>query len=233
MKPENYPIVVAEADNKWFEWISNALEKAEYPVRRAMDSNEALKLCGKELPALLITEQKIEDMDGVELTMEIRGNSALRRLPIIFFTDMNDKYTQLAAFNAGADMFITKGIRTKLFLARLAALLRRSYELPQDAESQIRQFGDIVIDEDQYKVSKNGDTINLSKKEFQLLLLLTSKPGKVFKRPYILARIWGDDIIVGDRNIDTHIKKLRKKIGKTYIKTTRGVGYKFIPPESD
>lgn len=231
MSANPYLILIAEADKKWFDWLEKAMEKGGYKYIRATNSDDVFKLCRKKSPNLLIIEHKLEEMDGVEVTTEIRDDPDLHKLPIVLFSDQNDKYTQLAAFGAGADYFITKGIKTKLFLARIGALLRRSYELT-DSTAPVMQFGEITIDEEQYRVTRSGSPVELSKKEFQLLALLASKPGKVFKRPHILNRIWGDDIIVGDRNIDTHIKKLRKKIGKVYIKTARGVGYKFIPPDA-
>jgi two-component system alkaline phosphatase synthesis response regulator PhoP len=201
-------------------------------VVRAKTSEQVFELCSRKRPDLLILEQQLEEMDGVDVMSEIRETKALKFLPVIFYSELHDKYTQLAAFNAGADMFVNKGLKAKLFLARITALLRRSHEMTEPS-IPVRKFGDIVIDEEEFLISRNGKHILLSKKEFQLLLLLTSKPGKVFKRQQILSEIWGDDIIVGDRNIDTHIKKLRKKLGKETITTARGVGYKFIPPDSE
>ena len=133
-----------------------------------------------------------------------------------------------AAFEAGADEFVAKTSRSRLFTHRIKALLRRSYD-KEEAPKEIKTFGNLEIDEEQMVIFKKGEPLKLSKKEFQLVLLLTSRPGKVFKRNYILLKVWGDDIIVGDRNIDTHIKKIRKKVGKQHIETVRGIGYKFIP----
>ncbi|HRB93072.1 MAG TPA: response regulator transcription factor, partial [Chitinophagales bacterium] len=164
----------------------------------------------------------------MELCWDIRMDETLSKLPIAFYSNRSDDFTQIAAFDAGADEFISKTSRSRLLRNRIKALLRRSY-LHQETAKEIKKFGNLEIDLEQVVIFKKGEPLKLSKKEFQLIDLLTSRPGKVFKRNYILLKVWGDDIIVGDRNIDTHIKKIRKKVGKQHIETVRGIGYKFIP----
>lgn len=226
MKTRPYTILVAEPNDDWFEKIKQSLVKRDHEVFRVKSSNDVLNQCIKHSPDLLILEHDLSPVDGVEVVMEIRDDQLFRKLPIVFLSETIDKYTQIAAFEAGADMFIKKGTKSRLFLSMIGAILRRTYEM-NESPSLVQNFGEIEIDEDQIMVYKKGKPLDLSKKEFQLLLLLASKPGKVFRRPNILKKIWGDDVIVGDRNIDTHIKKLRKKLGKEYIQTSRGMGYKF------
>jgi two-component system alkaline phosphatase synthesis response regulator PhoP len=229
MLQNSYKILVIEPDDDWFSTISQTLERKDLKVIRTKSNKDTLKLVEKGNADLVIMEQSVEPVDGIEMTTEIRERSSKKQLPIVFFSETSDKYTQIAAFEAGADLFLWKGMKNRLFLAQICALLRRCYEM-HDKSSALKQYGAILIDEEKVQVFKNKVPVDLSKKEFELLTLLTSKPGKVFKRPVILSRIWGDDIIVGNRNIDTHIKKLRKKIGKEYIKTSRGIGYKFEQP---
>ena len=230
MNKRSYKILVVEPNDNWYFTIFNTLDKDNHKVFRAKTGLDVLDICKKKQIDLLIVEQSLPDMDGIEITTEIRDDQDLKLLPIIFFSEVSDKYTQIAAFEAGADIFLWKGMKNRLFQAQVNALLRRCCDM-SEPEIELKKFGEIEIDEEKVLVYRNGEALELSKKEFQLLLLLTSKPGKVFKRPNILNMMWGDDIIVGDRNIDTHIKKLRKKIGKEYIKTARGIGYKFVHPE--
>lgn len=166
--------------------------------------------------------------DGQDLCFDIKNNEKINFIPLVFVGQSVDELVQINAYHSGCDEFINFPIKGRLFKAKLNAIIYRKFlniEYAQD--STILKFGNIEIDEEQVMVYKNGTEIKVSKKEFQLLLLLTSKPGKVFRRTNILTKVWGDDIIVGDRNIDTHIKKLRKIIGKEHIQTVRGIGFKF------
>jgi len=226
MKDNHYLILVVEPDDQWFSKLKNTLNKQDFKVVRIKSSSEVLSACKKKDPDLVIIEHELDDSDGIEVTLELHENPTTKRMPILFFSETSDVYTKIAAFEAGADQFIKKGSKGKLIGAQIKSLLRRAYEF-DDKLSEVREYGSIRIDEDAVSITKNGSAIKLSKKEFDLLLLLTSKPGKVFRRASILKKIWGDNIIVGDRNIDTHIKKLRKKLGKEHIQTSRGIGYKF------
>jgi two-component system alkaline phosphatase synthesis response regulator PhoP len=163
--------------------------------------------------------------DGIITCNELRKIDALRHTSIIFLTARNEDYLQIAGFDAGAEDYITKPIKPKLFLARINSIARRHH---QDSHlDTIQTFQNLVIDRDKILVTKNGEVISLTKKEYDILLLLISKPGKIFKRETILSQVWGHDVIVGDRTVDVHVSKLREKIGEEFIKTQKGIGYKF------
>jgi two-component system, OmpR family, alkaline phosphatase synthesis response regulator PhoP len=165
------------------------------------------------------------DMDGIETCRQIREQKGLQDVLIAFLTARSEDYTQIAGFEVGADDYITKPIKPRVFISRVKALLRRLQNNPvSDAEFS---FGNIKIDKEKHMVYNGEVEINLPKKEFRLLTLLSSKPGKVFTREYILEQVWGDEVVVGDRTIDVHIRKLREKLGEDYFKTVKGVGYKF------
>jgi two-component system alkaline phosphatase synthesis response regulator PhoP len=167
-------------------------------------------------------------MDGIETCIEMRKEKRLKNTFIVFLTARGEDYSQIAGFDAGADDYITKPIKPRVLLSRIKAILRRSgtNEKPTGSET----IGGLEIDRDRYVVRQNGSVLNLPKKEFELLSLLTSNPGKVFTRDVILSSVWGDDVVVGDRTIDVHIRKLREKIGDEFIRTVKGVGYKFELP---
>lgn len=221
-----YHLLIGSKNPVFVEQTQYALRKGNYKISTSSSGKELLKMAKKEKPHLLILDVNIEELDGIEICWELKSDPSTQILPIIFISDENEDFTQLAAYEAGADDFVIRPARSRILLAKVNAWLRRCYEIAETS-GQVRKFGNIEIDEEQVMIYKKGQNLKVSKKEFQLLLLLTSKPGKVFRRNNILAKIWGDDIIVGDRNIDTHIKKLRKKLGKEHIYTVRGIGYKF------
>jgi two-component system alkaline phosphatase synthesis response regulator PhoP len=165
------------------------------------------------------------EMDGIETCLAIKDIDGLKNTMIAFLTARGEDYSQIAGFDSGADDYITKPIKPRVLISRIKALLRRT-ETVQTKED-IVHIGDIKIDREKYLIVKAGEEINLPKKEFELLSLLASKPGKVFTRENILERVWGGDVIVGDRTIDVHIRKLREKLGDDYIKTVKGIGYRF------
>ncbi len=226
VKTNPYFILVADSNEEALKHTLKSLSKTDWKVKVCTNGKELINIAKKDFPDLILLDVNLDKLDGIEACWELRSDPNFYKTPIVFYSERNEDYTQIAAYNAGADDFFKKPARHRLVIAKLKAIFKRFYELEQ-APSIVRRFGDIEIDEDQMMVYKKGDAIKTSKKEFNLLLLLTSKPGKVFRRPNILKKIWGDDIIVGDRNIDTHIKKLRKKLGKEYIETMRGVGYRF------
>ena len=190
-------------------------------------SGKALLEAVKDLqPDMIVLDVDFEDIDGIEICWEIRNNMSLPKTLIVFYASRNEDFTQISAYEAGADDFIKMPFRQRLLIAKLNALFRRVH-FEEKEVNPIRKFGVIEIDEENLIVTKKGILINLSKKEIQILILLSSTPGKVFRRNSILKKIWGDKVIVGERNMDTHIKKLRKKIGKDHIITIRGIGYKF------
>lgn len=223
---ENYHLLIGSKKPDFIEQTQYALRKGNFKISTSSSGKELLKMVKKEKPHLLVLDVEVEELDGIEICWELKSDPHTQVLPIIFISDENEDFTQLAAYEAGADDFVIRPARSRILLAKINAWLKRCYEITETT-GQVRKFGNIEIDEEQVMVYKKGQNLKVSKKEFQLLLLLTSKPGKVFRRNNILAKIWGDDIIVGDRNIDTHIKKLRKKLGKDHIQTVRGIGYKF------
>lgn len=223
-----YHILIADKDKTSIESTIKSFKSENYKFTEVTKTKDLITSIKKEKPDLLILEVDLNDSDGIEICWDIRADVSLSKLPIAFFSNRFDDFTQITAFEAGADEFIPKTSRSRLFTNRIKALLRRSYDKEETAK-EIKTFGNLEIDEEQVMIYKKGEPLKLSKKEFQLVVLLTSRPGKVFKRAFILLKVWGDDIIVGDRNIDTHIKKIRKKLGKQHIETVRGIGYKFIP----
>lgn len=228
MSTENslYKILLVDDEQDILDFLSYNLKKEGYTVFTANNGVEAIEKAKKELPHLIVLDIMMPEMDGIETCRQIREISALDNSVITFLTARNEEYTQISGFDVGADDFITKPIKPRVFLSRVKALLRR-YKSDKPVASVIVDLGDIKIDNEKHMVYKNGVAIELPKKEFNLLSLLSSKPGKVFKRENILDLVWGDEVVVGDRTIDVHIRKLREKLGEDYIKTVKGVGYKF------
>ena len=178
-------------------------------------------------PHLIILDIMMPGMDGIEVCQKLRANPKFSNTIIAFLTARSEAFTQITALDSGGDDFINKPIKPNVLKSRINALLRRQSNVSEQDKSQITKFGDLEIDFEQFKVLVNNVDKGLAKKEFELISLLASKPGKVFKRNEILSKIWGNDVIVGDRTIDVHIRKLREKIGESYIQTMKGVGYKF------
>jgi len=170
-------------------------------------------------------------MDGIEACEKIRATKGLENVLITFFTARGEDYSQVAGFNVGADDYITKPIKPKLLVSKIKALLRRINNVVEVESNEQVTIGDIIIDRDEYVIIKDGEKLSLPRKEFELFSLLTSKPGKVFKRDDILDKVWGNEVVVGGRTIDVHIRKLREKIGDKNFKTVKGVGYKFVIDE--
>ena len=193
----------------------------------AKNGKQAIKIAKKAQPQLIIMDVMMPEIDGIEACERIRAIPELSQTIITFLTARGEDYSQLAGFEAGADDYITKPIKPKLLISKIKALLRRlpSYERNNE---DILYFNNLIINRIEYTITINGDEILLPKKEFELLSLLASLPNKVFKREEILEKVWGNDVVVGGRTIDVHIRKLREKIGDDYFKTVKGVGYKFI-----
>ncbi len=207
--------------------IQYQLEKEGFQVYTASDGRAGLDLAKKVVPDLVILDVMMPEMDGMETCSEIRGTEGLENVMVAFLTARGEDYSQIAGFDYGADDYITKPVKPRVLLSRVKALLRRK-ENGNGAATEAKE-GTLRIDRDRYVVVSPDGEIMLPKKEFELLTLLMSKPGNVFTRDIILSSVWGDDIIVGDRTIDVHIRKLREKLGSEYIKTVKGVGYKFVP----
>ncbi len=226
----NYKILLVDDEADILEFLSYNLKKAGYSVLTANNGRDAIKIAKQHLPHLIILDVMMPEMDGIETCEEMRKLPVLNNTVIAFLTARNEDYSQIAGFEAGADDYIAKPIKPKVLISRVAALLKRfgKSEDGDDTESNIIKHGSLTIDREKYTVSNNGEELSLPRKEFSLLLLLISKPEKVFTREEIYTQIWGDTIVVGDRTIDVHIRKLREKIGEDYIKTVKGVGYKFV-----
>lgn len=227
MSISNNKILLVDDDNDILEFIKYNLEKEGYQVFTSNNGRIAIDVASKELPALIILDVMMPDMDGVETCIKMREHPKLKNTLIIFLTARNEDYSQIAGFDAGADDYITKPIKPRVLTSRVKALLRRSSGSEEMENFSNIEFDGLLIDRERYVVTKNGKEINLPKKEFELLALLASKPGKVFSRETILEKVWGGEVVVGDRTIDVHIRKLREKLGEDYIKTVKGVGYKF------
>ena len=223
MGSENFKILLVDDEPDILEVISYTLKNDGYLVFTAENGIKAIELAKKVKPQLIILDVMMPEMDGIEACEIIRNDSEIGNSLIVFLSARGEDYSQIAGFNAGADDFITKPIKPKVLKSKIKSLLRR---LSQE-ERDLIKIGSLVIDRSGYKVSLNGKDISLPRKEFELLFLLCSKPEKVFKREFILESVWGKDVVVGDRTIDVHIRKLREKIGDSYFKTVKGVGYKF------
>jgi two-component system alkaline phosphatase synthesis response regulator PhoP len=200
------------------------LEKEGYSVETAENGETALKIVGTFKPDLVLLDVMMPGMDGIEVCETIRSNESYKNTLICFLTARSEDYSQIAGLEAGADDYVSKPIRPKVLISRIKAMLRRieGGDKTQDTSTSI------IINRDKYYVEKGGEIIHLPRKEFELLSLLASKPNHVFERDVILDRVWGTDIVVGDRTIDVHIRKLREKIGESHIRTVKGIGYKFI-----
>ena len=219
-----FKILLVDDEPDIIEIISYNLKNADYDVFTAVNGIEAIKIAKKIEPHLIILDVMMPEMNGIEACEIIRNDPKIAKTLITFLSARGEDYSQIAGFNAGADDYITKPIKPKVLMSKVKSLLRRI----SDEKDEIIKFNDLIIDRSRYKVIFHKIELSLPRKEFELLFLLASKPGKVFKRDFILESIWGKDVIVGDRTIDVHVRKLREKIGDSYIKTIKGVGYKFI-----
>ncbi|MBP7809672.1 MAG: response regulator transcription factor [Bacteroidia bacterium] len=226
MSDITHKILLVDDEPDILDFLSYNLKKEGYTVFTASNGIEAIEKAKKEVPHLIVLDVMMPEMDGIETCRQMREIPSLNGSVITFLTARNEEYTQISGFDVGADDFITKPIKPRVFLSRVKALLRR-YKSDKPVASVIVDLGEIKIDNEKHMVYKSGVAIELPKKEFNLLSLLSSKPGKVFKRENILDLVWGDEVVVGDRTIDVHIRKLREKLGENYIKTVKGVGYKF------
>jgi two-component system alkaline phosphatase synthesis response regulator PhoP len=221
---ENAKILLVDDEPDIIDLIKYNLEKADFEVYTANNGKEAIRVAKKTQPDLILLDVMMPEMDGMETCLQIREQAELKHTLIAFLTARGEDYSQIAGFDAGADDYITKPIKPRVLVSRVNALLRR-----KEAAAGAKKKGSkgISIDKDRYVVLKNGEELTLPKKEFELLSLLMSQPGRVFTRESILSNVWGNDVIVGDRTIDVHIRKLREKLGDHYFKTVKGVGYKF------
>ena len=218
-------ILLVDDDPDILEIISYSLENEGYSVYKAMNGLQAIEIAEKVTPDLIIMDLMMPEMNGVEACEQIRKSTKLNNVIITFLSARSEDFSQIAGFDAGADDYITKPIRPKVLLSKVKSLLRRN---KSDIDASLIQINDLIINRSRYLVNLKGIEISLPRKEFELLYLLTSSPNTVFTRNKILDVVWGTDVIVGDRTIDVHIRKLREKIGDSSFKTIKGVGYKFV-----
>lgn len=226
MDTAQYTILLVDDDRDILEFVAYNLEKEGYQVKTAQSGTEALQKAKKQVPQLILLDVMMPEMDGIETCDKLREMPEMGDTMIAFLTARGEDYSQVAGFEAGADDYITKPIKPKVLISRIKALLRRQSG-KKDKSAPKLELNGLEIDQEQYLIKLKGKKIELPRKEFELLSLLASRPGKVFPREEIMDKVWGNDVIVGGRTIDVHIRKLREKIGDSKIKTVKGVGYKF------
>jgi len=226
MENSRFKILLVDDETDVLEFLSYNLRKEGFVVSVAGNGREAISKATAEPPHLIVLDVMMPEMDGIETCNELKQIPSLKNTLIVFLTARGEDYSQISGFDAGADDYITKPVKPRLLVSRLKALLRR---YPENAPQQPDSFNvkGFVIDSERFLVVNNGEEVMLPKKEFELLRLLASKPNKVFTREEIFSKVWGDNVIVGDRTIDVHIRKIREKIGLEVIRTVKGVGYKF------
>lgn len=227
MKAGKYKILLVDDEEDILEFVSYNLMKEGFQVFTASNGNEALALTLSERPNLILLDVMMPEMDGVETCDRIRATPEIKDTLIAFLTARSEDYSQIAGFDAGADDYIHKPIKPKVLISRIKALLRRSSAQDDTKEKAVYSFEDLEINTDKYQLVYKGKKINLPRKEFELISLLAAQAGKVFTREEILDKIWGNDVVVGGRTIDVHVRKLREKLGDDFIYTIKGVGYKF------
>jgi len=227
MQSPNLKILLVDDEPDILEFMEYNLKKENYDIYKANNGKEAIAEAKKVNPDLIVLDIMMPEMDGIETCRALRDMPEFKKTMIAFLTARNEDYSQIAGFDSGADDYITKPIKPKVLISRINALFRRYNGKESSEKSKVTSVGDLKIDREQYVVYQAGNKISLPRKEFELLSLLASRPGKVYTRDEILERVWGSDIIVGDRTIDVHIRKLREKLGEEHIKTVKGIGYKF------
>lgn len=228
MNLDGVKILIVDDEPDIREFITYNLAKLGATIDIAEDGKEALDKVESFRPDLLLLDIMMPEMDGVEVCRVLRTKEEYNHIAIAFLTARSEDYSHVAALDTGGDDYITKPIRPKVLVSRIQALLRRLNRIPNNTGTSNRlELGDLVIDSERVQVIRAGKDISLAKKEFELLHLLASRPGKVFRREEIFTKVWGTDVIVTNRTIDVHIRKIREKIGQDYIRTIKGIGYKF------
>ena len=230
MEKSNIKILLVDDEPDIIEILTYNLNKEGYQVFSASNGKEALVQASKIIPHLIILDVMMPVMDGIEACENLRKDNRFEDTIIMFLSARSEDYSHVAAFDVGADDYVNKPIKPKVLNSKVSALLRRSTK--NETKTNI-VHGDLTINLDEYKVILKGEKMSFPRKEFELLRLLASKPDKVFKREKIMEAVWGNDVVVGDRTIDVHIRKLREKMGNAYFKTIKGVGYKFVINENN
>jgi two-component system alkaline phosphatase synthesis response regulator PhoP len=227
MKKKDIKILLVDDEQDILEIIGYNLSQEGYQIVTASNGKEAIVKAKKEHPQLIIMDVMMPEMDGMEACENIRKIPELKETIITFLTARSEDYSQVAGFDAGADDYIAKPIKPKVLVSKVKALLRRLKDVEGVSSTTTLTLGNIEINREEYKIIKDGKEIILPRKEFELFYLLATKPGKVFTREEILDKVWGNEVVVGGRTIDVHIRKLREKIGDSFFKTIKGVGYKI------
>lgn len=224
-------ILIIDDEDDIREILEYSLTKEGFKVYSVSNGKEGIKLAQEVKPDLVLLDVMMPEMDGIEVCEVLRSNPLTQNIRICFLTARNEDYSQIAGLDAGADDYVSKPVKPKVLISRIKAILRRTSEIA--AIESVTSDTNLVINREKYIVEKDGVPVHLPRKEFELLALLASKPGKVFDRDVILETVWGSGVVVGDRTIDVHIRKLREKIGDQYITTVKGVGYKFNLKEEE
>ena len=227
MKKSDIKILCVDDEPDILEILKYNLSNAGYEIYLANEGLSAIKKAEEIIPNLIIMDVMMPKMDGIQACENLRANEKFNDTIIMFLTARGEDFSHLAAYEAGADDYVTKPVKPKILISKVKGLLRR-FKKVNDNDIAIIELNDIIIDKEKYKVYISGNNLDLPRKEFELLYLLASKPDKVFKREKIMENVWGGEVVVGDRTIDVHIRKLREKLGDKYIKTIKGVGYKFV-----
>ncbi len=226
MNNEDVKILIVDDEQDILEFVSYNLKKEGFSIITANNGLEGIEMATKEKPNLILLDIMMPEMDGIEVCRSLRKSEDFNQTMITFLTARGEDFTQISALEAGGDDFIAKPIRPRVLVSRIKALLRRTERTEESKDFEI-ELGDLVINKENFSVHLREKPIELAKKEFELLSLLASRPGKVFTRDEIFHKVWGTDVIVGNRTIDVHIRKLREKLGDGYIRTVKGIGYKF------
>ncbi|MBK7213625.1 MAG: response regulator transcription factor [Bacteroidales bacterium] len=227
MQNTNITILLVDDETDILDFVGYNLKKEGYNVITADNGKDAIVRAAKHIPQVILLDIMMPEMDGIETCRELKRIPALEKTLIVFFTARSEDFTQILSLDAGGDDFITKPIKPAVLISKLNSLLRRHVQ--SSSPATLFEIGDLQIDREKYMVFRDGKEIQLARKEFELLFLLASKPDKVYTRDEILSRVWDDDVIVGERTIDVHIRKVREKTGSEHIRTIKGVGYKFVP----
>lgn len=226
MSTNKQKILIVDDEPDILELIEYNLKKEGYTVFTANNGLEAIQMAKKNTPDLIILDIMMPKLDGIETCRQLRAMPEFKTTFMVFLTARSEEYSEISGFNVGADDYIAKPIKPRALISRINAILRRNSQSENEVENKL-EIGDLVIDREAYLVFQRGNKVVLAKKEFELLYLLASKPGKVFTREVILNNIWEDSVVVTNRTIDVHIRKLREKLGDDYVTTVKGVGYKF------
>lgn len=220
-------ILVVDDEQDILELIRHSLNKEGFEVHIAMNGQQAIEKAKQIIPDLILMDVMMPIMDGMEACRQLKEDPTTKNISIVFLTARSEEFAELAGFEAGADDYVAKPIRSRVLLSRIKALLRRQNGSSPREESQKIEFGNLVIDREKFVIEYNGKSLQFPRKEFELLSFLASKPGRVFSRDEILENVWGNEVLVVDRTIDVHVRKIREKLDDKFIYTVKGVGYKF------